>query len=59
MERVEEMEEVEVELEVVEEVVVEEVVVEVITASHHRQPGPTPDTGVSLMHSGMEITGTI
>ena len=23
------------------------------------QPGPTPDTAVSLMHSGMEITGTI
>ena len=42
-----------------EEEVVEVVeVVEVITASHH-QPGPTPDTGVSLMHSGMEITGTI
>ena len=34
-------------------------VVEVITTTSHLQPGHTPDTAVSLTHSGMEITGTI
>ena len=48
--------EVEVEVEEEEEVEVE---ITITNTQPHLQPGPTPDTAVSLMHSGMEITGTI
>ena len=52
---------VEVEVEGEVEVGVEEVeeVITITNTQPHLQPGPTPDTAVFLMHSGMEITGTI